>query len=127
MHLYFHCCNIQAEKERREAAAKKASSANKAPKPAPLVENLNRLEPLEEVRTVDEALKVLSVKDSDGPDRHPERRAKAAYNAFEEIRLPQLKAENPSLRLSQLKQMLFDEWKKSPENPMNKEHSQYNS
>lgn len=52
-------------------------------------------------------------------DKHPEKRLKAAYNSFEEINLPRLKAENPSLRLSQLKQMLRKEWLKSPQNPMN--------
>jgi len=90
------------------------------------VENLNRLLPVEEATTVDEALKMLTVADdtTGGVDKHPERRMKAAYNAFEEARLPVLKAENPSLRLSQLKQMIFDEWKKSPENPMNKSMGQ---
>lgn len=43
---------------------------------------------------------------------------KAAYAAFEEKNLPRVKAENPNLRLSQLKQMLKKEWMKSPENPM---------
>ena len=42
---------------------------------------------------------------------------KAAYEEFGEERLPQLKEENPSLRLSQLKQMLFKEWQKHPKNP----------
>lgn len=44
---------------------------------------------------------------------------KAAYTAFEESYLPRLKTENPSLRHTQLKQILFKEWQKSPENPMN--------
>lgn len=52
-------------------------------------------------------------------DRHPEKRLKAAYNVFEERRLKELKIENPSLRLSQLKQMVFKEWQKSSENPLN--------
>jgi hypothetical protein len=43
---------------------------------------------------------------------------KAAYEEFGEERLPQLKEENPSLRLSQLKQMLFKEWQKHPKNPI---------
>ena len=43
---------------------------------------------------------------------------KAAYEEFEEERLPQLKLENPSLRLSQLKQMLRKEWQKHPKNPL---------
>ena len=45
---------------------------------------------------------------------------KACYEEFESARLPQLKAENPNLRLSQLKQMLRKEWQKSPDNPLNK-------
>lgn len=61
----------------------------------------------------------LSSKSEDA-DKHPEKRLKAAYAAFEENRLKQLKDENPSLRLSQLKQMIFKEWQKSPENPLNK-------
>lgn len=52
-------------------------------------------------------------------DRHPEKRVKAAYAAFEERRMQALKAENPNLRLSQLRQMLKKEWQRSPENPMN--------
>ena len=45
---------------------------------------------------------------------------KAAFEEFEKVRLPQLKTENPTLRLSQLKQLLRKEWMKSPENPLNK-------
>ncbi|OLY81666.1 Coiled-coil domain-containing protein 124-like protein, partial [Smittium mucronatum] len=52
-------------------------------------------------------------------DRHPERRHKAALKAFEERELPRLKEENKGLRLQQLKQLLWKEWQKSPENPFN--------
>ncbi|XP_032528689.2 coiled-coil domain-containing protein 124 [Danaus plexippus] len=84
----------------------------------PLEENLNRLQIEGEVaQSVDEALAILS--DKSDVDKHPEKRLKAAYTAFEEINLPRLKAENPSLRLSQLKQMLRKEWLKSPQNPLN--------
>jgi len=78
---------------------------------------------------VEEALKMFSVEEKGGEalDRHPERRQKAAFAAFEEFRLPQLKAENPSLRLTQLKQILFSEWQKSPDNPMNQERLAYNT
>lgn len=54
----------------------------------------------------------------DSTDQHPERRMAAAFKAFEAKRMPQLKKENPNLRLSQLKQMLRKEWQKSPENPL---------
>ena len=44
---------------------------------------------------------------------------KAAYEEFENERLPQLKSENPNFRLSQLKQLLRKEWMKHPKNPLN--------
>lgn len=59
-------------------------------------------------------------------DRHPERRIKAAYKAFEERRLSELKKEQPGLRLNQYEEIMHKEWKKSPENPMNQEHLAYN-
>lgn len=52
-------------------------------------------------------------------DRHPEKRVKAAYASFEERMMPMIKEQNPTLRLSQLKQILKKEWMKSPENPLN--------
>lgn len=52
-------------------------------------------------------------------DRHPEKRLKAAFKAYETENLPRIKAENPSMRLSQWKQILFKEWTKSPQNPLN--------
>lgn len=64
---------------------------------------------------------------AEDPDRHPERRMKAAFSAFEEGNLPRLKQENPNMRLSQLKQLLKKEWMRSPENPMNQRHAAYNS
>lgn len=83
---------------------------------------------------IDAALDMMSVVDSgakasssDKLDRHPERRMKSAYLQFQEDRMPQLKAENPKLRLSQLNEMLQKEWKKSPQNPMNQQHLAHNS
>ncbi|XP_026492732.1 coiled-coil domain-containing protein 124 [Vanessa tameamea] len=84
----------------------------------PLVENLNRLQIDGDVaQSVEEAIFILT--DKADVDKHPEKRLKAAYTAFEEVTLPRLKAENPTLRLSQLKQMLRKEWLKSPQNPLN--------
>uniref|UniRef100_A0A8D8V9I1 Coiled-coil domain-containing protein 124-A n=1 Tax=Cacopsylla melanoneura TaxID=428564 RepID=A0A8D8V9I1_9HEMI len=86
----------------------------------PLEENINRLEVEgDEARTIDEAIKVLSVSTAEPVDMHPEKRMKAAYTAFEAETLPRLKIENPTLRLSQLKQLLRKEWLKSPSNPVN--------
>jgi Coiled-coil domain-containing protein 124 /Oxs1 len=89
-------------------------------KEIPLEENLNRVMADVKVATnIDEAIAVLSVSETD-EDRHPEKRMKAAFKAYEETQLPFIKAENPSLKLSQLKQIIFKNWQKSPENPMNK-------
>ena len=60
-------------------------------------------------------------------DRHPERRYKAAYETYKSKRMVELKKENPTLRLSQLQQIIFKEFKKSPENPMNQTHAKYNA
>ncbi|CCH47084.1 Hydrocephalus-inducing protein [Wickerhamomyces ciferrii] len=74
---------------------------------------------------IDGVLEALTLTNKSGAvsdkdiDRHPERRFKAAYNAFEERRLPEARKENPGLRLQQVKQLLFKEFEKSPENPFN--------
>ena len=54
-------------------------------------------------------------------DRHPERRMKAAFTAYEEANMARIKSENPTLRMSQLKQILRKEWMRSPENPLNQQ------
>jgi len=65
--------------------------------------------------------RVCSTKESysETLDQHPEKRMKAAYLAYEERRMPEVKAENPNLRLSQLKQIIKKDWNKAPENPLN--------
>ncbi|XP_038147723.1 coiled-coil domain-containing protein 124 [Cyprinodon tularosa] len=95
----------------------------------PLEENINRViaeEGTVEARTIEDAIAVLSTGPED-LDRHPERRMKAAFTAFEEANMPRLKMENPNMRLSQLKQQLKKEWAKSPENPLNQRFATYNS
>lgn len=84
-----------------------------------LEENLNRLQLDGEVaRTVEEAIAVLAGENKH-VDKHPEKRKRASYLQFESKRLPELREENPHMRLSQIKQILFKEWEKSPENPLN--------
>lgn len=81
-----------------------------------LSENLNRLCGLQaEARSVSEAIALLTEK----PVKNPEKKLKAAYTAFEESRLKQLKVEHPTLRHSQLKELVFKEWQKSAQNPLN--------
>uniref|UniRef100_A0A182Y739 Uncharacterized protein n=1 Tax=Anopheles stephensi TaxID=30069 RepID=A0A182Y739_ANOST len=115
---------IESEIEKRNRAVEASTAATPKPKPIakeiPLEENLNRVMADTEVaQTIDQAIAVLSVGDSSAADRHPEKRMKAAYKAYEEEELKRLKQENPSLKLSQLKQMIFKNWQKAPENPMN--------
>lgn len=121
---------IQAEHERKEKATAAAAATAKAQKKGeetaePLEENPNQqmaalmaAEGAVEARSVEDAIAVLNVGGTP-VDRHPEKRMKAAYSAFEERELPRLKQENPNMRLSQLKQLLKKDWMKSPENPMN--------
>lgn len=76
---------------------------------------------------IDDALEALALTGRDAGvsnkdiDRHPERRVKAAFAAFEEKRTPELRKENPGLRLQQIKNLVFKEFQKSPENPMNQD------
>ena len=50
-----------------------------------------------EARGLDEAVQKLSV--NKAIDKHPEKRMKAAYSAFEEKRITQLKKEYPGLKV----------------------------
>ncbi|EFN79855.1 coiled-coil domain-containing protein 124 isoform X2 [Harpegnathos saltator] len=110
---------IVAITEKRNLVAMKRKDEEK-----PIEENLNRviLEG-ETAHGIDEALSVLSIKDPEA-DRHPEKRMKAAYANFEERMMPVIKEQNPTLRLSQLKQILRKEWMKSAENPLNQKLKQ---
>lgn len=54
-----------------------------------------------------------------GIEKHPERRFKAAFEAYQERELPGLKEERPGLRLQQYKDLLYKMFQKSPDNPFN--------
>ncbi|KAG9078193.1 hypothetical protein FS749_009839 [Ceratobasidium sp. UAMH 11750] len=60
-------------------------------------------------------------------ERHPERRLKAAHEAYMARELPRVKAERPGLRLNQYKDLLFKEFQKSPDNPYNRTLVAYNA
>ncbi|KAL7269543.1 hypothetical protein RUND412_007793 [Rhizina undulata] len=71
---------------------------------------------------IDNALDALSLTadaKTAAVDRHPERRFKAAYAAYEERRLPEVKEEHKGLRLNQMKELIRKEFEKSEENPFN--------
>lgn len=76
---------------------------------------------------IDSALEALALTGREGGveskdiDKHPERRVKAAFAAYEERRIPELRKEHPGLRLQQVKNLCFKEFQKLPENPMNQD------
>ncbi len=80
---------------------------------------------------IDNALDALSLtgKSNDKIERHPEKRFKAAYAAFEEKRLAEMDADGTSkgLRLNQRKERIHKEFEKSPENPFNQANAEYNA
>uniref|UniRef100_A0A1L8DCR5 Putative coiled-coil domain-containing protein n=1 Tax=Nyssomyia neivai TaxID=330878 RepID=A0A1L8DCR5_9DIPT len=109
---------IQKEVETRnkniEAINKPAKQKNEL-----LEENINRLNLDSNVATtVDDAIAVLNVTE-ETLDKHPEKRLKAAFKAFEEENMTRIKLENPTMKMSQWKQLLWKEWTRSPQNPLN--------
>ncbi|KAF7593831.1 hypothetical protein BBP40_010766 [Aspergillus hancockii] len=78
---------------------------------------------------IDNALDALSLtsKDSSKIDRHPERRFKAAYAAYEARRMPEVEQENPGLRRQQRIELIKKEFEKSDENPFNQVHATFDA
>ncbi|KAK1729535.1 hypothetical protein CaCOL14_007699 [Colletotrichum acutatum] len=81
---------------------------------------------------IDNALDALSLTGSDNNakiDRHPERRFKAAYAAFEERRLKEMEDDGSGqgLRQQQKKDKIRKEFEKSPENPFNQVNARFDS
>lgn len=70
-----------------------------------------------DARSVEAALSMLTTEEKE--EKHPEKRAKAAWNAYYEAELPNLRAEKPGLKLQQYKDLLWKSWQKSPDNPFN--------
>jgi len=60
-------------------------------------------------------------------EKHPERRFKAAFNAYMDRELPNIRSEQPGLRLQQYKDLLFKQFQKSPENPFNQVTVEYDA
>ncbi|CAF1338882.1 unnamed protein product [Adineta ricciae] len=120
----------QAQIQQRQATAAAAAVSDEPKRNTtddlPLEENVNRLQiDGHSARNVDDAIHVLKSTQA-SVDSHPEKRMKAAYETFETENLPRLKQEHPTLRLSQLKQLMKKEWMKSPDNPFNKPTKAYN-
>jgi hypothetical protein len=71
-----------------------------------------------EAHSLEAAIDTLHL-DKAKAQKHPLKRLKAAFKEFQDKNLPLLKTENPSLKLSQLKELLWKMWQKAPENPLN--------
>ncbi|KAK4764812.1 hypothetical protein SAY86_025902 [Trapa natans] len=112
----------QAELARKAEEAKRKQSRTAAEEEYErmvLVSNTNRDDSIIEARTVEDAIAQMTAADSLPVDRHPERRLKASFKAFEEAELRMLKGEKPGLTHNQYKDMIWKLWKKSPDNPLN--------
>lgn len=80
---------------------------------------------------IDNALDALSLtaNDSSKIDKHPERRFKAAFAAFEERRLKEMDEDGSGqgLRQNQKKEKIRKEFEKSEDNPFNQANARYDS
>jgi len=74
-----------------------------------------------------DALSLASNNPSEKVDRHPERRYKAAYAAYEARRLPELEEEQKGLRRQQRIDVIRKEFEKSPDNPFNQANARFDS
>ncbi|MCJ1461725.1 hypothetical protein MMC07_000324 [Pseudocyphellaria aurata] len=74
-----------------------------------------------------DALSLTSANPSEKIDRHPERRFKAAYAAYEARRLPEMDEEQKGLRRQQKIDAIRKEFEKSPENPFNHANARFDS
>lgn len=87
-----------------------------------LISNTNRDDSVIEAHSVAEAIAKMTLPDVPlPPDRHPERRLKASFKAFEEAELTRLKEEKPGLTHTQYRDLIWKLWKKSPDNPLNQQ------
>lgn len=113
-------------------------AAADGPKPAEKQEEEEDLAQSFAATGIDDALDLLEVvnaktdkasvgQQAAGIERHPERRFKAALEAYQERELPRLKDEHPGLRLQQYKDLLYKEFQKSPDNPFNQTLASYDA
>jgi Coiled-coil domain-containing protein 124 /Oxs1 len=123
---------LLAEEEASQPSTPKSANAKSAPKKSKGTLDLSQLNsptspgaqlaPALNASGIENALDALSLTtDPTGQkiDRHPERRFKAAYAAFEERRLPEIAEEHPGLRKQQRVEIVRKEFEKSEENPFN--------
>ena len=128
---------LLAEEEKNQPSKPKSAGAKKAEKKTnativskgtldlgQLDEPQNKKESTINATGIDNALDALDLttdKNAQGVERHPERRFKAAYKAYEERRMPEVEQEHPGLRKNQRQELIRKEFTKSEENPFNQQ------
>merc|ERR1719329_1274139 len=100
-----------AQKAALMAAAGKAKAKPKTVAQPKLEANLNKEVDVIEASGIDGALAVLEVDESKGK--------KMTWKEFEELQTPGVKADNPGLKGSQVKDHVRKMWDRAPENPKN--------
>lgn len=126
---------LAAAKEAAERAAEeKAADARRAAKKEvdlrsydALVtqRNSNRIEESVDASGVDQAIAALDAialeagGSADAGDKHPEKRMRAAWAAYEAAEMGALQADKPGLKRQQYRDMLWKQWQKAPQNPVN--------
>lgn len=126
-----------------KAGVKKAAPPPKVAPPSARIPdfNLNALPDADDTLTasgIDNALDMLTLvnektdKAAVGSkaakiETHPERRFKAAFEAYKEAEMPQIRRDFPGLRLQQYHDRLYKDFQKSPDNPFNQVSMDYNS
>lgn len=123
----------QEEKDAR-AAPKNAKTAVKKTRGLDLSQfdepSTSKANPALNATGIDNALDALSLTSnnpSERVDRHPERRYKAAYAAYEARRMPEVEEEHKGLRKNQRIELIRKEFERSPENPFNQANARFDS
>ena len=123
----------QEEKDAR-AAPKNAKTAVKKTRGLDLSQldepSTSKATPALNATGIDNALDALSLTSnnpSEKIDRHPERRYKAAYAAYEARRMPEVEEEHKGLRKNQRIELIRKEFERSPENPFNQANARFDS
>jgi hypothetical protein len=70
---------------------------------------------------------VVDLAEEEKSFKHPEKKVKQAWNLFVEENLPKARKDYPSLKRSQLLQILHKEFEKAAENPFNQNFLSFNS
>eukprot|EP01114_Cavostelium_apophysatum_P013398 TRINITY_DN3239_c0_g1_i1.p1 TRINITY_DN3239_c0_g1~~TRINITY_DN3239_c0_g1_i1.p1 ORF type:complete len:217 (-),score=88.19 TRINITY_DN3239_c0_g1_i1:164-814(-) len=115
----------EAERARAEAERRRKEKKDEEPELEPNINHMLREQRAQngadaiDARDISEAVAQLDIDKE--LDKHPEKRLKAAFKEYETTWLPVLKKENPGLKLSQVRELLWRQWLKAPENPLNQQ------